>query len=297
MAAQLMATQPLAPEATRLEPIPAATEPVEPAESRRDGPFDAMRSDLPADATRVEPSATGLVPAAAQAQASGPGPGPGPGAPPPAPVAPRQRSGGGKKATFIIVVVLVALAAGGGAYALVSRSHGHATAQPSKPPHRYAHASAVRAPTSPTASASASPGTGPSASATPDPTQSGTVQVAAGVASNPAEPQVEAFVNRYFNSINTRNYTEYTSLFDAQARQSNSQSSFDSGFATTKDSDVVLTGIEDTGDGSLAATVSFTSRQNPADSVDDSACNDWQISLYLMPQGSAPSSSAMCTEI
>ena len=93
------------------------------------------------------------------------------------------------------------------------------------------------------------------------------MQVAVGVASNPAEPQVEAFVNRYFNSINTWNYTEYTSLFDAQARQSNSQSSFDSGFATTEDSDVVLTGIEDTGDGSLAATVSFTSRQNPADSI------------------------------
>jgi hypothetical protein len=31
--------------------------------------------------------------------------------------------------------------------------------------------------------------------------------------------------------------------------------------------------------------VSFTSRQSPADSIDQSACNDWQLSLFLVPQG------------
>ena len=111
------------------------------------------------------------------------------------------------------------------------------------------------------------------------------MQVAAGAASNPAAPQVEAFLNRYFSSINTRNYSEYNSLLDAQKQQADSQSTFDSGYATTKDTNEVLTGITDTGGGSLTANVSFTSQQSPADSIDQSACNDWQISLYLVPQG------------
>ena len=111
------------------------------------------------------------------------------------------------------------------------------------------------------------------------------MRLAAGVASNPAAPQVEAFLNRYFNSINTRNYGEYNSLLDAQKQQADSQSTFDSGFATTKDTNEVLTGITDTGGGSLTANESFTSHQNPADSPDQSACDDWQISLFLVPQG------------
>jgi hypothetical protein len=111
------------------------------------------------------------------------------------------------------------------------------------------------------------------------------VRGAAGVASNPAAPQVEAFLNSYFNSINTRNYSEYNSLLDAQKQQADSQSGFDSGYATTKDTNEVLTGITDTGGGGLTANVSFTSRQSPADSPDQSACDDWQISLFLVPQG------------
>jgi hypothetical protein len=111
------------------------------------------------------------------------------------------------------------------------------------------------------------------------------VQVAPGVASNPAQPQVTAYLDRYFNAINTRNYGEYNSLLDAENQQSDSKSSFESGFATTKDSDEVLTGITGTGGGGLAANVSFTSHQSPADSVDQSACNDWRVSLYLVPRG------------
>jgi hypothetical protein len=109
--------------------------------------------------------------------------------------------------------------------------------------------------------------------------------MAASVASNPAEPQVAAYLNRYFNAVNTRNYNEYNSLLDAEKQQSDSEASFDSGYATTKDSDEVLTGITDTGGGSLTANVSFTSHQSPSDSVDQSACNNWQLSFYLVPQG------------
>ena len=209
--------------------------------------------------------------------------------PPSGPVGPTRRSGGGRTAAIIIVGILVALAAGGGVYALVSRSHGHATAQPPTRPSVTVSASTaaptVQAPTSPTTGASASPSTSPSASASLSPPQTGTVQVAPGVASNPAEPRVAAYLNRYFNAINTRNYSAYNSLLDAENQQSDSKSSFDSGFATTRDSDEVLTGITDTGGGSLTANVSFTSHQTPADSVDQSACDNWRVSLYLAPQG------------
>ena len=215
--------------------------------------------------------------------------------PPPAHTTPRRWSRGGNRAAFIIVVVLVALAAGGGAYALVSRSHGHSTAQPTIHPTVAARAntsapttqaSATASPSmSPSASATASPSMSPSASATASP--AGTVQVASGVASNPAAPAVDAYLNRYFNSINTRNYSEYNSLLDGQKQQSDSKTSFDSGFATTKDSNEVLTGIQDTGGGSLTANMSFTSHQSPADSVDHNACNNWQLSLYLVPQGNS----------
>jgi hypothetical protein len=324
----LAAAVPLAAEATNLEPIPAAAEPVAPEsaeQTRWDRPLDAARWDPQVDAAHVEPAAPAPPPGPYGSWYTEPSPGdeatrqrdepadrwktadtvyatpspatgylppapPGPAFLPPSapvdPVGPRRRSG--RTAAFIIVGVLVALAAGGGVYALVSRSHGHTTAQPGHsavPVSASTGAPAVQASASPTASASALPSTSPSASAPPSLPQTGTVQVAASVASNPAEPQVAAYLNRYFNAINTRNYSEYNSLLDPQEQQSDSKSSFDSGYATTKDSDEVLTGITDTGGGSLTANVAFTSHQSPSDSVDQSACNNWQLSFYLVPQG------------
>ena len=136
----------------------------------------------------------------------------------------------------------------------------------------------------PTVETSTSPTASPAVSVT-RPTRTGTVRVAAGVAGDPAEPRVEAYLNQYFGAINSRNYNAYNSLLDAQEQQGNSQSTFESGYATTKDSNEVLTDIEHTGGGALTANVSFTSRQDPANSVDGSTCNNWHISLYLVPQG------------
>ena len=281
---------PPAVEATRIEPIPAAAyPPAEPAADSwrtEDTVFAAPPQIAPPQTTPTQ--ATGYPPPASPAPAFPPSSTP---VFPPAstPTGPRRRSGGGRRTAFIIVGIVVALAAGGGAYALVSRSPGHAAAQPPSHPAVTVPASAAAsiAPSSPspTASASASPSTSPSATATPSPTQTGTVRAAPGVAGNPAEPRVDAYLNRYFNSINTRNYSEYNSLLDAQKQQADSRSSFESGFATTKDSNEVLTGIVDTGGGSLTANVTFTSRQTPADSIDQNACNNWQLSVYLVPRG------------
>ena len=110
--------------------------------------------------------------------------------------------------------------------------------------------------------------------------------VAPAAATNAAAPQVQTLLEHYFAAINAHNYAAYSSLLDAQMRGQNSQSHFDSGYATTHDSAETLTSISGTSGGSLAATVSFTSHQSPADSINNSSCTAWTITLYLEPQGS-----------
>jgi hypothetical protein len=104
-------------------------------------------------------------------------------------------------------------------------------------------------------------------------------------AGDPAAPQVQALLERYFTAINDHDYAAYSALLDAPMRQQNSRSSFTAGYATTRDSAETLTSISDTGGGELAATVSFTSHQSPADSINNSSCTAWTITLYLRPQG------------
>jgi hypothetical protein len=208
--------------------------------------------------------------------------------PPPDPRRSRSRAGG--RAAVVAAAVVILLAAGGGAYALISSGHSgsgpsnasNAADQRSASP-AAAKSSANAASTSPPSTASAQQ-TG-NATATASPSQSaGTVAVAPAVASNPAVPGVEALLNSYFQAINTRNYAEYNSLLDAAMQANESASSFDSGYATTTDSAETLTAISSSG-GEVAATVTFTSHQNPADSVDESSCNDWTVTLYLTPDG------------
>jgi len=284
---------------------------VPPGQTRWDAPVEQTRRDKPADepaaqletadTVYAEPAGAGYAPPyvppaqPAPAYEYEPPPTPGPAyqyPPPPGPplAAPEVQSRRPSRMTgaFVIVAVVVVVAAGGGAYAF-AQSQRHTT--PPTQPTATGQASTggpTAAPfTSPSATTSPSPTASPSASPTPSPTRTGTVQVAAGVASDPAEPQVEAYLNRYFSAINAHNYSAYNSLLDAKEQQGNSRATFDSGYATTKDSNEVLTAIDDTGGGNLTAQVSFTSRQNPANSVDGSACNNWQISLYLVPQGNS----------
>ena len=102
----------------------------------------------------------------------------------------------------------------------------------------------------------------------------------------PVSPQVEVVLSHYFQGINDRNYAEYASSQTAHGKENQPESSFDSGYATTTDSDMMLTSLTPTGDSDLTATVTFTSRQSPSDSVDNSSCNNWTLNLYLVPGGS-----------
>jgi len=109
-----------------------------------------------------------------------------------------------------------------------------------------------------------------------------TVAVAAGLAGNPATPQVTALLDRYFTAINTRDYAGYAGLLDRQRRRHETASAFRSGYSSTTDSDATLTGISATGSGGVAASVTFTSHQKPAKSLDHSSCTLWSITLYLV---------------
>jgi hypothetical protein len=224
-----------------------------------------------------------------RAQAYPPASQPAPGYPPPrppygaqpGPPPGRRRSSGGRKAAFILVVVLVMLAAGGGAYALVSRSNGQTTAQPPVGP--TAGSSAASTARS-SASASTSPSGSPSAAASVS-APSGLVSVGAGVTSSGAEPAVEVTLSRYFQGINNHDYAEYQSAHNAQVQATEPQSAFKSGYGSTADSGMTLVSLDSTPNGGESATVTFTSHQSAGSSIDGSTCNNWQLTFFLVPQG------------
>jgi hypothetical protein len=179
-----------------------------------------------------------------------------------------------------VLAVIVVLAAGGGAYALATTLGKHSTAQPPAQP-------TTSAPGSPAAGGSQQASTpasaSPSTSATPSPSPS-LVAIAPGVTASAAQPQVETLLSHYFHGINSHSYPEYAGTLTAEQQAKQTQSQFNSGYSSTTDSGMTLTSLSSNGSG-LTATVTFTSRQSPSQSVDKSACNAWTLNLYLVPQG------------
>ena len=114
------------------------------------------------------------------------------------------------------------------------------------------------------------------------------VAVASAVGRNAALPQVIALLDRYFSAINQHDYAAYARLLDPQALQRSPASAFSAGDGSTTDSGETLTGLAGMSSGGevgLAAAVTFTSHQQPADSPDHSDCDAWSITLYLVPAG------------
>jgi len=200
---------------------------------------------------------------------------PAPPFPPGPPAGPPAR--GGRRGLFIALAVIVVLAAGGGAYALATTLGKHSNAQ--SPGQPTVGASTPAAGTTQQASSPAA-----SASATPSPALS-LVGISPSVTASAAQPQVETLLSHYFQGINTHSYAEYASTLNPEEQAKQSQAEFDSGYSSTADSGMTLTALSGSGNGGLTATVTFTSRQSPAQSVDKSACNTWTLNLYLVPQG------------
>jgi hypothetical protein len=188
---------------------------------------------------------------------------------------------------FMALAVIVVLAAGGGAYALATTLGKHSTAQPTAGASTPAASSpAAGSPTGGGTQQASSPATSTSAGPTPSPALS-LVAISPGVPASAAQPQVETLLSHYFQGINAHDYAEYAGTLNPAEQAKQTQSEFNSGYSSTTDSGMTLTGLSDTGNGGLTATVTFTSRQSAAQSVDKSACNAWTLNLYLVPQGGA----------
>jgi hypothetical protein len=112
---------------------------------------------------------------------------------------------------------------------------------------------------------------------------SDSVAIAPAAAGQPHAHQVAALLKTYFGSINSRDYVGYSRLFIPQMRES--VQNFNAGYRTTTDSGETLAGLSSTGTDGLAATVTFTSQQRPADSPDHAACDKWNVVLSLTPAG------------
>jgi hypothetical protein len=112
-----------------------------------------------------------------------------------------------------------------------------------------------------------------------------TVAVAPAVGHNAALPQVIVLLDRYFSAINQHDYAAYAQLLDPQALERSPASAFSVGDGSTTDSGETLTRLAGMSSGGWAAAVTFTSHQEPWDSPDQSACDAWSITLYLVPQG------------
>jgi hypothetical protein len=127
----------------------------------------------------------------------------------------------------------------------------------------------------------------PSAPSQTVPQAVGTVTLSPDVLQDTDAQSVAAFLNQYFGAINSHDYQSYRALLSPQVRQSFSKAQFDHGYQTTADSAEMLTGLSTADTNDLEADVTFTSHQDPAESVDGTqSCTDWSISLFLEPDGS-----------
>jgi hypothetical protein len=194
----------------------------------------------------------------------------------------RRRTGQRRTAAIIAGAVAVVLVAGGGAYAAVV-ALGHKGSTTSSLPPTSAPASTPPPTASTTPTQSPTPTSTPSA--TPSPTATGPIAFAPGVSGAPHSQQVENLFTAYFDGINTHNFTEYSSALAPAMQAKNPQSSFSTGYATTTDSNETINSIAASGS-DLTAVVTFTSHQSPGDSPDHSACNNYTLTLPLIPQGS-----------
>jgi hypothetical protein len=170
-----------------------------------------------------------------------------------------------------------------GGWLLAAHFTAHRTGQNPPPEKLTPVAAGQTAPASTTPAPSASPDTTPSL-----PPAAGTVAITSSAAQDPESTSVAEFLNQYFAAIGNHDYQAYTSLLSPQAQQGLTAAQFDSGYRSTVDSSETLTSISSAANGDIQADVTFTSHQNPADSVDGTeSCTNWSISLYLQQNGSS----------
>ncbi|MGH3120953.1 MAG: hypothetical protein ACRDND_07945, partial [Streptosporangiaceae bacterium] len=124
--------------------------------------------------------------------------------------------------------------------------------------------------------ASASPSTAPP---TTTATAVGAASLAPPAARYPGATAIQAVISQYFQAINGRNYAAY--LATLSPGNAPGAPRFQIGFESSRDSDVLVTGITTAPDGRPAADVTFTSRQQPRDGPNGESCTQWQVTMFF----------------
>jgi hypothetical protein len=176
--------------------------------------------------------------------------------------APGARRGPWALVAAVLIIAVAAAAAGAGTWYAVGR------------------APAATAPTSPSAPASSGPASsGPASSGPASAPPAGLASLAPAAALYPGAGAIEAVVNRYFQAINGRDYAAYQATQSPGIAMTEPQ--FQAGFKSTRDSNVLITGITTMPGGQPAADVTFTSRQQPQDGPDGESCTNWHVTMYF----------------
>jgi hypothetical protein len=164
--------------------------------------------------------------------------------------------------------------------------HGSPSPKPTPPctpsPTPSSPAPSSPAPSSP---ASSGPPSAPVSSASPPSVgQAGPVAISP-AANGPAAPHVAAFLSRYFQAINAKDYPAYRSMYDPTSNPAQSEAGFLSGYRTTQDYAITLVRLIPSGAGGWLATVTFTSNQAPSASPTGTPCTRWRVLYVLAPAG------------
>jgi hypothetical protein len=123
------------------------------------------------------------------------------------------------------------------------------------------------------------PPTSAQPSSTPPTTAADAAVLAPAAARYPGAAAIQTVMSRYFQAINGRDYAAYRATQSPGIAMTASQ--FQAGFASTQDSDVLITGITSMPGGQPAADVTFTSRQQPQDGPEGESCTNWHVTMYF----------------
>ena len=202
--------------------------------------------------------------------------------------------------TVAVVLLLAAASATGGWFFLSRGGHSAARAaspvglsQPQPASGDSGATTASGGGSAASASASQAPSNQPLASTTPTPVtqpsplpagQAGLVAIGP-AAGRPAAHHVAAFLSRYFQAINAKDYPAYRSMYDPTSNPAQSEAGFQSGYRTTHDSAITLATLSPSGTGGWLATVTFTSHQDPSESSIGTSCTQWRVQYALAPAG------------
>jgi hypothetical protein len=95
--------------------------------------------------------------------------------------------------------------------------------------------------------------------------------------------QVALTFETYFGGINSQNWSQMYSAYSPDFQQNNTQSGLVNGLLTSTDQPAALASITPQGDGSIIATVNFTSHQAAADGPNPGdTCDNWSIDYRLV---------------